>query len=198
MIILRQKEYSSVGQKVIYGITRVKEPINRTSSNLSNKLYRAIVPNNSKKARELDFYLAHPKEKPSRYQLMKNSINSKNNIKRNIGNTLNKAEKAYLTPGEVINSGVEVFVKNPVSVASQAAGKITMVTDPTGLGVVPIGAGGTALEQVIKKSVPKYRKLTEKAGEKYKNSKLSRNIRNIPSGPEILNDVERLSHSIGL
>lgn len=78
--------------------------------------------------------------------------------------------EAIANPGNVVDKGVEMTVRNPISVASQVGGKVAMVSGNPALAATPIGAIGTAGEQVLKKKVPAYGRTTERLGNSYHNS----------------------------
>ena len=85
-------------------------------------------------------------------------------------------ESAALNPGGAINRGTESLLRHPITVTSQVAGKVTMVTNPTSIGLIPIGAIGTGGEMALRKYVPRYAKATDKLGNAYHGSKLSKNV----------------------
>lgn len=102
-----------------------------------------------------------------------------------ISGGLNKLEKGRNTleniaynPGRAANRVIEESARRPVLVASNAVGKATMITNPTGVGLLPIGTVGTAAEVGLRKKFPKYVKFTDKLANSYKNSKASNTVEN--------------------
>ena len=66
--------------------------------------------------------------------------------------------EAALNPGSVVDKGIEMTARNPLTVASQVGGKVA-----------------TGAEQVLKRKVPAYGKVTERLGDRYHNSPKLRN-----------------------
>ena len=99
-----------------------------------------------------------------------------------LNNTKKLIQEAAINPGSVVNKGVEETVRHPISATSQIAGKATMVVDPTGVGLAPIGAIGTAGEVALRKYSPKYARTTNKLADKYHNSKLSKHVEGAVNG----------------
>lgn len=85
-------------------------------------------------------------------------------------------ESAAINPGGAINRGTESLLRHPITVTSQVAGKVTMVTNPTSIGLIPIGAIGTGGEMALRKYVPRYARATDKLGNAYHGSRLSKNV----------------------
>lgn len=85
-------------------------------------------------------------------------------------------EEIALNPGKAVARGTEAIIRHPISATSQVAGKATMVIDPTGIGLAPIGAVGTGGELALRKYVPKYAKATDKLGDKFVKSKAPKYI----------------------
>lgn len=88
----------------------------------------------------------------------------------------NSLQSTALNPGAAINRGVEITLRHPISTTTQIVGKATMAVDPTGIGLVPIGAVGTAGEVALRKYSPKYARITDRLGNKYRNSKNTKYI----------------------
>ena len=88
----------------------------------------------------------------------------------------NAIKSAAMNPGGAVSRGTEELLRHPISVTSQVAGKATMAVDPTGIGLVPIGAIGTGGEMALRKYVPKYARATDNLGNKYHNSRAPRII----------------------
>lgn len=76
-----------------------------------------------------------------------------------------------LNPGLSVNQGIETAAKYPISVTSNIVGKATMVTNPTGIGLIPLGTIGTAGEIALRKHSPKYARITDRLAGKYHNAK---------------------------
>lgn len=91
-------------------------------------------------------------------------------------------EMAALNPGAATSKAIGETIRHPVTMASQVAGKATMVIDPTGTGLVPLGAIGTAAEVGLRKAVPRYARATDRLAGKYEKSKASQIITGIGNG----------------
>lgn len=111
------------------------------------------------------------------------AINQQNKVIGTIAVGANKAKKvkeglnaAALNPGGSVNKGTEALLRHPISTTSQIAGKITMATNPTGIGLIPIGAIGTGGEMALRKYVPRYARTTNRIGDAYAKSGLSRGV----------------------
>lgn len=96
---------------------------------------------------------------------------------------MNKIEKgkkalneAALNPGGSFNKFTEEAIRHPITVGTNVVGKVTMVTDPTGTGLIPLGSIGTAAEGALRKYSLKYSKATDKMANKYRRSGLSRKV----------------------
>ena len=83
--------------------------------------------------------------------------------------------EAALNPGSIVDKGVEMTARNPLTVASQVGGKVAMVSGNPVLMATPVGAIGTGAEQVLKRKVPAYGRVTERLGDRYHNSPKLRN-----------------------
>ena len=79
-----------------------------------------------------------------------------------------------LNPGAATNQGIEAMARHPISVGTQIAGKATMVVDPTGMGLIPLGAIGTGGEVALRKYAPRYARVTDRLGDKFHNSTKTR------------------------
>ena len=80
--------------------------------------------------------------------------------------------------------------------ATGVVGKVTMVTDPTGTGLIPWGNMGLAAEQAAKKWAP-YKRMTDASGRVYQRT-VSRAVRRIPSVPEMAIGAQNLGHMVGM
>ena len=111
------------------------------------------------------------------------AINQQNKVIGTIAVGANKAKKvkeglnaAALNPGGAVNKGTEALLRYPISTTSQITGNITMVTNPTGIGLIPIGTIGTGGEMALRKYVPRYARATNRIGDAYAKSGLSRGV----------------------
>lgn len=146
MIILRQKNYSLRGTRMLAGF--------------NNKILRKS-PMISKR----------------------NAIKTQDKALTVVANGINKLEKGKnllnevaLNPGSITNKAVEETFRHPIIMGTNIAGKATMITDPTGIGLIPLGTIGTAGEAALRKYSPRYVKVTDKLANKYHGSKLSRGV----------------------
>ena len=113
------------------------------------------------------------------------AIDKENKILTPIAKGLNKINRiktglkeTALNPGKAVNRGIETTLEHPISATSQIAGKATMVIDPTGVGLVPLGAVGTAGEIALRKYSPKYSKITTNLSNKYRSGRGSKYVEN--------------------
>lgn len=81
-----------------------------------------------------------------------------------------------LNPGAATNQGIEAMARHPISVGTQIAGKATMIVDPTGTGLIPLGAIGTGGEVALRKYAPRYARATDRLGDKFHNATKARRI----------------------
>lgn len=107
----------------------------------------------------------------------RSAVKTQNKVIGAASKGLNKIEgaktainQAAINPGGAVSKGVEFAAANPISAVTGVAGKVTMVTNPTGLGLVPIGNIGLAGEVALKKASPKYSRLTKRIAQGYRNS----------------------------
>lgn len=84
------------------------------------------------------------------------------------------ANLAATNPGQAVSMGTGKLIQNPVAVTSNIAGNTATVLDPLGVGLIPIGAIGTAGEVALKKKLPRYAKVTDRLAGKYNKSKFSK------------------------
>ena len=134
MAIFKQKEFSSLGTKALYG---VKQTANKVGSAVKR------VPSKSRTA------------------VMRDTIKLKNNI-----------VKAAYYPGEAINKGIEFAATKPVAAATAGAWMSTIPYVP-GTTTAAVTA-----ETVARKIVPGYSDATNKLGNAWRNSNVSKSIKN--------------------
>lgn len=96
---------------------------------------------------------------------------------KNIRSIPDKARQAAYTPiGQIADRGLVALAENPIASTGQVASVITPMINPAAA-AIPIGSGSLAVEKGMKKSIKGYRKATEKSSKAYKNSKLSKRLR---------------------
>jgi hypothetical protein len=134
MAIFKQKEFSSLGTKALYG---VKQTANKVSSVVKR------APSKSRTA------------------VMRDTIKLRNGI-----------VKATYFPGEVINKGIEFAATKPAAAATAGA---WMSTIP----YVPGTTTAAATVETVAQKIPAYRKVTERLGNAWKNSKASERIKKV-------------------
>lgn len=144
MIILRQKDYSLKGTRLLAGF---------------NKKVLRKAPMKAKR----DAIKTQDKS----LMIVAKGANKIDQGKRILN-------EAALNPGQAVSRVTEETLRHPITMGTNIVGKTTMVTDPTGLGLVPLGTIGTAGEVALRKYSPRYAKLTDKAAKKYHGSRVSR------------------------
>ena len=155
MIILRQKEYSLQGTRFLAGV---------------NKTVLRKSPMKAKRAAI--------KTQDKVLGVAAKGLNNIENSKR----VLNEIS---LNPGQVTNKITESTLRHPISVGSNVVGKVTIVTNPTTLGLIPIGTIGTAGEIALRKYSPRYVRATDNLARRYQGSRLSKGVEtgvNVASG----------------
>lgn len=213
MIILRQKNYSTKLGRGLYQLNKVRDglaKIHKTSglSTIGNKLEtagtetlgrvkRLINPNDTRTAINTRRVASSPTRVPKK-SAARRAIESEQSIMSNLAKAKTGVEKAILQPGQAINKGIEATVRNPVTAVTGVAGKVVMVTDPMGAGLVPIGNIGLAAEQGAKKFIPSYAKVTEKLGNAYHKSKGAKMIDKIPSVPRMVQGAKTITAGMGI
>lgn len=112
-------------------------------------------------------------------QAKRSAIKTQNKALGAAAKTLNTLETAAVNPGLVVNQATEATLRHPITVGSNVVGKVTMVTNPTTLGLIPMGTIGTAAEAGLRKWSPRYARTTNKLANKYHGSKLSKGVEDI-------------------
>ena len=212
MIILRQKNYSSRLGRGLYQLNKVKDKLatvhqksglSAIGNKLENagtqalgKVKRLMNPNDPRVAMETRRVASSPTRVPK--SAARRAVESEQNIMSGLAKTKTGVENAMLQPGQAINAGVEATVRNPVTAVTGVAGKVVMVTDPMGAGLVPIGSIGLAAEQGAKKFVPSYARVTERLGDAYHKSKGAKVISKIPSVPRMVQGAKTIGASMGI
>ena len=212
MIILRQKNYSSRLGRGLYQLNKVKDKLatvhqksglSAIGNKLENagtqalgKVKRLMNPNDPRVAMETRRVASSPTRVPK--SAARRAVESEQNIMSGLAKTKTGVENAMLQPGQAINAGVEATVRNPVTAVTGVAGKVVMVTDPMGAGLVPIGSIGLAAEQGAKKFVPSYARVTEKLGDAYHKSKGAKVISKIPSVPRMVQGAKTIGAGMGI
>lgn len=105
------------------------------------------------------------------------AIDTQNKVINKVAKAKTSLEKTAINPGSVTVDAIEASVKNPIAVSGNVAGKALMVAPvPLAVKAAPIGAGSIAVEAAAKK-IPAYKKITEKAANKFHEAtKLRRGI----------------------
>lgn len=212
MIILRQKKFSTGLGRTLYKMNKVKDAVAKVHkksglSSIGNKLEdagtqvlghvkRIMNPNDPRVALETRRVATSPTRVPR--SAARRAVASEHNILSGIAQAKTGVENAMLQPGQAINAGVEATIRNPVTVTTGVAGKVTMLTDPLGAGKWPIGGAGLVAEQGMKKAIPAYARVTEKLGNAYHNSKVARVTSKIPSVPRMVQGAKTISAGMGI
>lgn len=185
MIIKRkQKEYSSKTLKLVRATKQLGNRISTGMNNFGLQIGNAITPASKLGGPKVKF---KPK---SSYQLNRETIalrDKAREVKHAVANpvqtaapTIVKAKEALTrvaaNPGAAVDKGVEMSLRNPVAVSGNVGGKVLMVTNP-GTATIPFGPISIGAETALKKNVPQYAKITERAATGYKRSRLSDLVR---------------------
>lgn len=211
MIKFRQKNFSTKLGRTLYRINRVKDAVTQVHKksglgSIGNKLEDAgtqvlgyakrLVNPDPRVAMETKRIAASPTRVPR--SAARRAVASEHNILSGIAQAKTGVENAMLQPGQAINAGVEATIRNPVTVTTGVAGKVTMLTDPLGAGKWPIGGAGLVAEQGMKKAIPAYARVTEKLGNAYHNSKVARVTSKLPSVPRMVQGAKTISAGMGM
>ena len=212
MIKFRQKNFSTKLGRTLYRINRVKDAVTQVHkksglSSIGNKLEdagtqvlghikRMMKPNDPRVALETRRVATSPTRVPR--SSARRAVASEHNILSGIAQAKSGVENAMLQPGQAINAGVEATIRNPVTVTTGVAGKVTMLTDPLGAGKWPIGGAGLVAEQGMKKAIPAYARVTEKLGNAYHNSKVARATSKLPSVPRMIQGARTVGAGMGM
>lgn len=191
MIIIRQKEYSSRTAKFLRAVNKTKDavmvPIDNAGLKVGNAL-KSIVT-----GKETPSYMRIGFKRKTNNQINRETVGTIKTAKRKAKEA---ATEMYYTPGQTIDKGMRLAAENPITTATGVVGKVTMVTDPAGTGLVPWGNIGLATEQAAKKWGP-YKKATEAMGRAHERT-VGRVVRSIPSVPEMAMRAQNLGHVMGL
>lgn len=167
MIKFRQKEYSKPLTKVIYSFRKASKGVSDTIKGGLESLGRsqAQTRGNTIPAKTVQ-------SPTNRYRVKRLAVKDSNNM-RKIPDRVNYAvNQAALDPGYVVNQGVELAVRNPISTTTGVAGKVVMFAPgvPNILRVAPIGNAGLVAEQGLKRVSPGYKKVTENLANYYRDN----------------------------
>ena len=191
MIIIRQKEYSSRTAKVLRAINKAKDavmvPIDNAGLRAGNAIKAAIT------GKQTPSYMTTGFKRKTDRQINKETMRGLNDTKQKVTTA---AKEIYYTPGQTLDKGLKLAAENPVTTATGVVGKVTMVTDPPGTGLIPWGNMGLAAEQAAKKWAP-YKRMTDASGRVYQRT-VSRAVRRIPSVPEMAIGAQNLGHMVGM
>ena len=118
MIKFRQKEYSSLGTKLSYGIENAKEAIRDKKV---KRLEKISTNKSDVKGRAANIELIREKKKSPRtkYQIKKDSIITRENIKSTVKDPKLLAKKT----GKAVDSAIQVAIKRP-QIALGAASQV--------------------------------------------------------------------------
>lgn len=212
MIKFRQKNFSTKLGRTLYRINRVKDAVTQVHKksglgSIGNKLEDAgtqvlgyakrLVNPDPRVAMETRRIAASPTMSSSQ-SAARRAITTENKILSGVAQAKSGVEKAMLQPGNAINAGVETVARNPVTTVTGVAGKVTMVTDPMGAGLIPLGNIGLAAEQVAKRKLPVYARVTEKLGNSYHNSAVAKKISGMPSVPRMIQGARTVGAGMGM
>ena len=140
--------------------------------NYSNRYTRALAGINKNVLRK------------SPMQAKRSAIKTQNKALETKAKLIQTTETAAMNPGLLANQAVEATLRHPITVGSNVVGKVTMVTNPTTLGLIPMGTIGTA-EAGLRKWSPRYARVTDKLADKYRGSKLSKGVSNFTNAAKV-------------
>lgn len=113
----------------------------------------------------------------------RSAVKTQNKVIGATAKGLNKVEgaktaitQAAANPGGAVSKLTEETLRHPITASTNVIGKATMVVDPTGIGLVPLGTIGTAGETVLRKYSPRYARVTDRLANGFKNSRGSQYI----------------------
>lgn len=141
--------------------------------NYSNRYTRALAGINKNVLRK------------SPMQAKRSAVKTQNKALETKAKLIQTAETAAMNPGLLANQAVEATLRHPITVGSNVVGKVTMVTNPTTLGLIPMGTIGTAAEAGLRKWSPRYARVTDKLANKYHGSALSRGVSNFTNAAKV-------------
>lgn len=197
MIILRQKEYASLRKKAQASLMRAGSKVMAKIDNAGLKAGNKVIGTVTGKPRVAKVVFQPASKTKIAREVIKPTTATgkfianpgkviKSGAKTAAAKTTRAAQNVAYNTGGVIDKGVEMAVKNPISTVSQAGstafGTALTAANPaagTAYMACPVGPSniGMVAEQALKRKNPGYAKWTEKLGNKYKNSKLSKAIR---------------------
>ena len=177
MIIIRQKEYSSRTAKVLRAINKAKDavmvPIDNAGLRAGNAIKAAIT------GKQTPSYMTTGFKRKTDRQINKETMRGLNDTKQKVTTA---AKEIYYTPGQTLDKGLKLAAENPVTTATGVVGKVTMVTDTTGTGLIQWAP---------------YKRMTDASGRVYQRT-VSRAVRRIPSVPEMAIGAQNLGHMVGM
>lgn len=105
------------------------------------------------------------------------------------------ADEAYLSPGGLVNKGVETLIENPIASGGAVASLATDVLIPASV-VIPKAAMAAAIgNRVISK---KGKESLHRAAVSYGKSKFANSVSRIPNVPTMAQIAQGLGRGIGL
>lgn len=173
MVKFKQKNYSSLGAKLLKGLKKTANRVDTSIINSSLKAQRNLGLMKKIPGHEV-FNKVSPK---SNYQINRETVDSIKKAKKFLpskhsnAKTKNKLNKILTTPiNELSDDFLNLVAENPL----------------TGISTISPIVGSTAVvspleNKVIKKFIPGYEKMTKKLGDNYKKSTVSKKIRSLKS-----------------
>lgn len=155
MIIYRQRLFSSKKTKIVHGTLKIAD-------NIKHAVIRAPKKSKAKLAREA---IEISKDRLTKEGIKRAAVNK-------VVKSANAVKSAAYFPGHTVNKGIDFAVSSPVGAATQVG---MMAVSPLGVAQPGTTAAGLGTEFIAKK-IPAYKKITDKMGSAWRNSKLSRAI----------------------
>jgi hypothetical protein len=177
MIILRQKEHSSKLMKVVRTMKRAGNNIVTAIDNAGLK-----AGNTAKEIVTGKPTPAHMKVRfrpKTNQQINRETVNQVRGTQKAIKDT---AEGIYYTPGQMVDKGIKYSAENPIAATGNAASVVLPAVNPV-WAAIPVGGPSIGVEAAAKK-VGFYKKGTQRLGEAYRKSGVSRGLRSMGSLPE--------------
>ena len=162
MIKFRQKDFSTLSTKIAYRTRRALSPITYPAKDKFNTLLKLQEAGEKQPIRKA---LKTKSKKPTKYQIMKDTVRAKKESAK-------KAEllkfKAQTAPGGLVSDTARYVVENPIASGGTVAGYVPLAT--SGIYIPGTTPGAVGAETYFKTVSPKYREVTSILGKTYDNT----------------------------
>ena len=184
MIIKRQKTYSGKGTQILFRLKKAANQAGTAFNNAGLKTGERVKEIITGKPTVNPNFKFRPK---SNTQLKRETVQQ---VKGAQETAKNVAKGVYYTPGQMLDKGIKYTAENPIAATGNAASVVLPAVNPI-WAAIPVGGPSIGVEAAAKKA-GFYKRGTQKLGEIYGNSKVSKNLRLMPSLPETASRVGQL------